>query len=901
MKTTLFKGVLWSAPVIVLSALAIADAGNTVSDPAFQVAPSDGWASQAGGTAGGSTAAAANIYTVANRAQLVAAIADAGTLPKIIKVQGVIDMSEGTPFANHADQAARAAINLNSNTTLLGNGSTAGIINGYVTVNNVSQVIIRNLKIVNPCDVEPVFDPNDGPTGSWHSQFSGLSVQGSNHVWIDHMNFTDVPQTDDQSPVINGQLKQCHNGALDIASASDYVTVSYNVFEQHNKNNTVGASDTDTGDDGHLTITFSNNIWRDIASRAPRVRFGMVHMFNNYFVGSKTNPVYPNNYSIGAGIGAKILSQNNVFEITGAATCDAVVANPNTASPAGAFKDTGSALNGKALTGCLLSNAVTWTVPYAYSLKPVIVVKANAIGSAGAGKITFPLGDPSGLGPDATGRYADARGFYPDAAGRYPDSRGLYANANGIYPTDAEAGLFDNEFGTARSYSTDGAIDTSSNNPFFHSFGNGRTCASCHAQGEGFSVTPTELQQRFANTNGTDPIFSPNDGSNSPNAPVGTLAEKQAAYSMLLTRGVIRIGMPIPTVTNDIPPKPAEFVLDSVSDPYGYASASELSLFRRPLPSTNLRFLSAVMWDSRETVADHSGNPDPTLCIQSGANPLPCYKPINLDLKNQANNATLGHAQAAQSLSDADQQAIVNFEMKLFTAQHYDKSAGFLASANAKGGTDTLTTVDYYFDIGSVFGDPKTHLPSTTTKLTAMQLFGTWLNAVGTKDQAMIAARQSIARGEKIFNTRTFTMVGVGGTRTTTVTGATCTNCHSTPQVGSLGEPNLFNIGIGDPKFDPARTPDDMPLYTLRNITTGSNAGKILKVRDPGLAMITGKWADVGKFKVPGLRGLAMRPPYFHDGSAQTIEDTTAFYNTRFNMNLTAQEFIDLNAFLKSL
>jgi cytochrome c peroxidase len=31
----------------------------------------------------------------------------------------------------------------------------------------------------------------------------------------------------------------------------------------------------------------------------------------------------------------------------------------------------------------------------------------------------------------------------------------------------------------------------------------------------------------------------------------------------------------------------------------GIAAGQPLALFRRPLPSTNLRFLSAVMWDGR--------------------------------------------------------------------------------------------------------------------------------------------------------------------------------------------------------------------------------------------------------------------------------------------------------------
>ena len=120
---------------------------------------------------------------------------------------------------------------------------------------------------------------------------------------------------------------------------------------------------------------------------------------------------------------------------------------------------------------------------------------------------------------------------------------------------------------------------------------NGRACVSCHQPQAGWTITPENVQLRFDLTRGTDPIFRPNDGSNSPEADVSTLAARRAAYSMLLSKGLIRIGIGVPAN--------AEFELVAVDDPYGHASASDLSLFRRPLPSTNLGFLSTLMWDGR--------------------------------------------------------------------------------------------------------------------------------------------------------------------------------------------------------------------------------------------------------------------------------------------------------------
>src|SRR5271167_3837554 len=154
---------------------------------------------------------------------------------------------------------------------------------------------------------------------------------------------------------------------------------------------------------------------------------------------------------------------------------------------------------------------------------------------------------------------------------------------------------FANSTGAAATFSTAGKVDLTG--PFFQSLGtNGRACVSCHQPSTGWTVTPQNIEARFDATNGTDPIFRPNDGSNSPDADVSTADARRSAYSMLLNKGLIRVGI-------GIPPN-AEFDLVGVDDPYGYATATELSLFRRPLPATNLKFLSTVMWDGRETFFD---------------------------------------------------------------------------------------------------------------------------------------------------------------------------------------------------------------------------------------------------------------------------------------------------------
>lgn len=435
------------------------------------------------------------------------------------------------------------------------------------------------------------------------------------------------------------------------------------------------------------------------------------------------------------------------------------------------------------------------------------------------------------------------------------------------------AGRFANASGVLHSYSTSGPIDGSG--PFFQTFGNGRTCASCHEPAAAFTVTPQGLQQRFTASNGFDPIFRLNDGANSPQAAVGTLAERRAAYSMLLNRGVIRVGLPLPAT--------AEFELVAADDPYHYASARELSLFRRILPAANLKFLGGVMWDGRESAID----PTSSDCF------IPfntCYASIDSNLLRQANNATRGHAEAARDLTAAELRQIVDFEKTLFAAQEFDQAAHHLASAQAKGGTATLLATEYYFDINDLFRDPRTGLPG---RKEVFQLFGAWLSQPGNSPLAQ--ARQSIARGEVLFNTRSFDITGVAGVNDLLgprVVG-TCTTCHNVPQVGSFSLPNTFNIGVADAAN---RTPE-MPLYTLRN----KRSGELLQTQDPGAALQTGRWGDIGRFKAPGLRALAARAPYFHDGSAASIEQVIAFYERRFQLGLSGSEQADLAAFLKAL
>jgi pectate lyase/pectin methylesterase-like acyl-CoA thioesterase len=368
----------------------LAGAAQSAELPAAarQEAPLDGWASQDGGTRGGARAAPGNVVTVATPAELRAALAGKNEVSRIIGIKGVIDMSEGRPYASTADQAARGEVRLRSHTTLIGLGTDAGFVNAHVMVAKVSQVIIRNLSFRNPCDVAPTWDPHDGASGNWNAEFDGISIVGATHVWVDHNSFTDAPFTDDQQAIENGKHKQCHDGALDIRDAADYVTVSYNRFALHQKNMLIGASDKALGDAGHLRVTLSNNLFENVASRSPRVRFGQVHLFNNYHAGDRKHPVYKYEYAVGVAKGARIVSHANAFDIAGARSClDAIHPFTTDGSDAGIFTDTGSLLNGRPLGPCGQAASPAWTVPYPFTPRPAEAVKEHVLANAGAGRL----------------------------------------------------------------------------------------------------------------------------------------------------------------------------------------------------------------------------------------------------------------------------------------------------------------------------------------------------------------------------------------------------------------------------------------------------------------------------------------------------------------------------------
>ena len=331
------------------------------------LAPGDGWASFGAGTTGGSAAAPEQVYFVDTRAELIAALnngvpsptspSNPSSAPKIIYVDGTIDFNvdddnqplgcvdyyrngftiedflatydpavwgrvppsgpvEAARIASRNAQQARVRIRPGSNTTIVGLGKKARLrgiwldIRGSSTV-NVTNIIIRNLTFQDTFDCFPAWSPTDGALGAWNAEYDSISLRNADHVWIDHNTFEDRETADETLPQYFGVLFQVHDGLLDITNASDFVTVSWNRFREHDKLMLIGSSDSATADRGKLRVTIHHNLFDGIGQRAPRVRFGKVHVYNNYYRIEQL-PTY--GYSWGVGIESAIYAQNNFFK-----------------------------------------------------------------------------------------------------------------------------------------------------------------------------------------------------------------------------------------------------------------------------------------------------------------------------------------------------------------------------------------------------------------------------------------------------------------------------------------------------------------------------------------------------------------------------------------------------------
>jgi pectate lyase len=310
------------------------------------LAPNDGWAAAGAGTTGGSTADAEHVFVVRNRAELAAAIA--GNTPKIVFVAGKINANvnannEPLTCADYADpeysleaylqtfdpatwgrvapagpledarvrstrnQGAQIRLLVGSNTTIIGLKG-AKLVGGNLILDRVSNVIIRNVSFEDAYDCFPAWTPTDGADGNWNSLYDNVTLTGATNVWFDHNTLTDGDNQDVDQPRYFGRPFQVHDGLFDVIRASDFVTASYNNLFEHDKSMLIGSTNTPGADVGKLRVTLHHNRFANLGQRVPRVRFGQVDVYNNYYYATDEDTF---SYSIGVGVQSAIYMENN--------------------------------------------------------------------------------------------------------------------------------------------------------------------------------------------------------------------------------------------------------------------------------------------------------------------------------------------------------------------------------------------------------------------------------------------------------------------------------------------------------------------------------------------------------------------------------------------------------------
>lgn len=484
------KGSLVALSVIALALSGCAGSGGPdeasyaklpASDPARQVlASGDGWAAEGAGTTGGAAARAGDMYTVSTRKAFVDALRRSGSSPKIIRVQGTINLSSDDSgrelFAkDYADpdydfEAYKKAYDpvrwnrqplvsgkppkpvgpqeearvrswnrqkqfmqvlIPSNTTIIGIGGDAKIIKGNLYLDKgVENIIIRNIAFEDAFDYFPWWNPGDtystnpagvpgyavsgcqenfvddlhGPQrcngGRWNSEFDNISIKGATHVWIDHCSFSDGERLDKlypppyAAPYNQPEQKVAHHdGLLDITNESNFITVSNNHFFNHDKSLLVGGGDNNPLDTGKLKVTFRHNLFESLRQRQPLMRYGEVHSYNNLFTGARSDRPYTFSYVFGLGTGAKLIAENNVFELGEDVKPAELVYYFGMSGVA--FIDRGSMLNSKPVeiaksfsekNPAAISADVGWTPPFVTRMLQTGEVANYVRANAGPGK-----------------------------------------------------------------------------------------------------------------------------------------------------------------------------------------------------------------------------------------------------------------------------------------------------------------------------------------------------------------------------------------------------------------------------------------------------------------------------------------------------------------------------------
>jgi len=322
--------------------------GNTGSVNACSATP-QGYASQGGGTTGGSGSNAVTV-TVSTGTQLQQALQNRDlNRPLTIRVNGRI-----TPA--NSGSLTKFDIKDMNNVTIVGVGNN-GILDGIgIKIWRANNVIIRNLTI----RYVSIGDKD------------AISIEGpARRIWIDHNDLYNTLNSD----------KDFYDELVSGKNDIDNITISYNKLHDSWKTSLWGSSDSDNF---NRRITFHHNHWYNVNSRLPLFRFGQAHIYNNYYQNMLES-------GINSRMGAVIRIENNVFED---------VKNPIVSfySSSLGFWDirnnqfvntTWQSSSDGVIAGPSLNSTGVLNLPYSVNLLPTNQVKAHVLANAGVNKCNF--------------------------------------------------------------------------------------------------------------------------------------------------------------------------------------------------------------------------------------------------------------------------------------------------------------------------------------------------------------------------------------------------------------------------------------------------------------------------------------------------------------------------------
>ncbi len=205
-------------------------------------------------------------------------------------------------------------------------------------------------------------------------------MQGARNVWLDHNTFDDGTHLDAQNGTYFGREYQHHDGDTDLTNGADNITVSDNIYRNHDKTMLIGNSDTKKTDAGKLHVTVTHNLFENTVQRTPRVRYGEVQVVNNLYQNDGTS-TYKFKYVWGLGKNAQIAAQNNVMNIANASASDIISKLKGTQ-----LADVGTQFNGSAVSASKLSHTapLTWQPTTPDNVTLTNQVQVTVMNQAGA-------------------------------------------------------------------------------------------------------------------------------------------------------------------------------------------------------------------------------------------------------------------------------------------------------------------------------------------------------------------------------------------------------------------------------------------------------------------------------------------------------------------------------------